>query len=117
MLRKLLTAAAMAVTILLLGAGGSAMTVCFGSVRELNPPAYANTAAGLMNMCVVGSGAVLQPLLGWQLDRHWDGLVVDGARIYSAAAYQGAFTSLVAVAAGAVIAGLALRETYCRQIA
>ena len=93
------------------------MTVCFGSMKELNDPDYSSTSLGLMNMCVVGSGAVMQPLIGWLLDLNWSGESVDGARLYSAAAYSSAFASLVALNLAALVAGLFLRETRCRQLA
>ncbi len=107
---------AMMALIFTLGAGGSAMTVCFGSVRELNHPGYGSTAVGLMNMCVVGSGAVMQPLIGWLLDLRWGGALLDGARIYSPSAYDFAFHSLLIMLALALIAGLCLRETRCRPL-
>jgi len=50
------------------GLGGSCMVVCFGLVREWNTPAGSATAIGFTNMCVVASGAVLQPLVGLMLD-------------------------------------------------
>ena len=102
--------------IFIVGAGGSAMTVCFGSVRELNDINYSSTALGLMNMCVVGAGAVMQPLIGWLLDLNWDGQLVDGARVYSAAAYSNAFISLILLNLAAFVAGLCLRETNCKQL-
>jgi MFS family permease len=101
--------------IFVIGAGGSSMTVCFGSVRELNDINYSSTSLGLMNMCIVGSGAVMQPLIGWLLDSNWDGQLADGARVYGAAAYSSAFASLLATNAAALAAGLILRETHCRQ--
>ena len=93
------------------------MTVCFGSVKELNDLHYSSTALGFMNMCVVGSGAVMQPLIGWILDLNWDGAMLEGARIYSADHYSAAFVSLLLVNAIALAAALILRETRCRQIA
>ncbi len=100
----------------LCGAGGSAMTVCFSSVKELNSLNYSSTSLGLMNMCIVGSGAVMQPLIGWLLDLSWDNSLVDGARIYSAGAYVTALSSLIAVNSAALLASFVLRETRCRQI-
>ena len=97
------------------GAAGDTMTVSFGSVRELNDPGYSSTSLGLMNMHVVGAGAVMQPLVGWLLDSQWTGAEVDGARIYSAAAYEYAFGSLLLVTAIALVLSFALRETYCQQ--
>ena len=102
--------------IFVVGMGGCAMTVCFGSVRELNDIDYSSTSLGLMNMCIVGSGAVMQPLIGWLLDLNWNGTLIDGARVYTPGAYTAAFTSLLAVNAAALVAALFLRETRCRQL-
>ena len=102
--------------IFIMGAGGSSMTVCFGSVKELNDANYNSTSLGLMNMCVVGSGAVMQPLIGWLLDLNWSGEMLAGARVYSASNYTLAFSSLLLTNLAALIAALFLRETHCRQI-
>ena len=99
------------------GAGGSAMTVCFGSVRELNDLNFSSTSLGFLNMCVVGAGAVMQPLIGWLLDLNWSGELIDGARVYSQSAYQNAFLSLILLNLLAFGAGLILRETRCKQLA
>ncbi len=103
--------------IFVVGAGGSAMTVCFGSVRELNDLNYSSTSLGFLNMCIVGAGAVMQPLIGWLLDLNWSGELIDGARVYSQQAYQNAFLSLILLNLLAFAAGLALRETRCKQLA
>ena len=108
--------AALMTAIFLCGAGGCAMTVCFSSVKELNSPKYSSTSLGLMNMCIVGSGAVMQPLIGWLLDLNWDNSLVDGARIYSSDAYVTALSSLILVNSAALLASFVLRETHCNQI-
>ncbi len=102
--------------IFLTGVGGCAMTACFSCVKEHNSLDFSSTALGLMNMCIVGSGAVMQPLIGWLLDLNWNGTIVDGARIYSAATYTIALSSLLAVATVAFAGTLVLRETWCRQV-
>jgi MFS family permease len=102
--------------IFVLGVGGCAMTVCFGSVKELNDVNYASTSLGLMNMCIVGSGAVMQPLIGWLLDTNWDGNLQQGARVYDAGNYSTAFTSLLVVNLAALAGTLLLRETRCQQL-
>jgi MFS family permease len=101
--------------IFLIGAGGSSMTVCFGSVKELNDANYSSTSLGLMNMCIVGAGAVMQPLVGWLLDLNWSGEMLDGARVYTGSNYSMAFTSLLIMNFTAFVAALFLRETHCRQ--
>jgi MFS family permease len=102
--------------IFVLGVGGCAMTVCFGSVKELNDINYSSTSLGLMNMCIVGSGAVMQPLIGWLLDTNWDGSLQQGARVYDAGNYSTAFASLLVVNAAALVGTLLLRETRCQQL-
>ena len=53
-------------------------------------------ALGLVNAAVVGSGALLQPLVGLLLDLQWDGALVSGARIYTREAYALAFAVILA---------------------
>lgn len=98
------------------GVGSCAMVVCFGAVRELNRQENSATALGLMNMFVVGSGAILQPLIGWLLDLNWSGDMLEGARVYDTSAYAIAFTTLVAANILGLVCGFGLRETYCRPL-
>jgi MFS family permease len=98
------------------GVGSCAMVVCFGAARELNRAENSATALGLVNMFVVGSGAVLQPLIGWLLDLNWGGGMLEGARVYDSSAYAIAFTTLIGANAVGLLCGFALRETYCRPL-
>ncbi len=107
----------LAVLFFILGISGSMMTVAFGSMREVNSPRHSATAMGLVNMCVVGSGAVMQPVIGWLLDLGWDGQLVEGARVYGAETYTVAFSVLLGSNLLALICILLLRETYCRPLA
>ena len=102
--------------IFITGLGGCTMTICFTAVKEHNSPDCSSTALGLMNMFVVGSGAVMQPLIGWLLDSNWEGVMVEGARVYTPEAYTFAFTSLLVVTAVALAGTLLLRETGCKQM-
>ena len=99
------------------GAAGSSMTVVFSAMRELNASSNSGAALGLVNMCVVGAGAVSQPLVGWLLDRNWSGVVEDGARIYSSANYEVALLVFYITNLMALVGALCLRETHCRQVA
>jgi MFS family permease len=109
-------ATALSVLFFLNGVGSCAMVICFGAVRELNRREYSATALGLANMFVVGSGAVLQPLIGWLLDLNWGGEMLEGARIYDAEAYAIAFVTLIGANLLALVCGFGLRETYCRPL-
>lgn len=97
------------------GLGGSCMVVCFGLVREWNTPKGNATAIGFTNMCIVGSGALLQPLFGWLLDQRWLGVVDNGVRQYPAEAFQSGFIVLLAVLLAANVLILFVRESQCVQ--
>ncbi len=98
------------------GVAGCVMILAFTCVRETNRPSRAGAGLGFVNMCVVGSGAVFQPLLGLILDLNWNGTELDGARIYDSAAYTTAFSTLLVAYVVGIVACITLRETYCRQI-
>lgn len=98
------------------GLGGSAMIVIFGSVRESNLVLNSAAAMGLVNMCVVGSGAVTQPLIGWLLEITWDGTLSNGVPLYAVETYQIAFIALVVSMLLALVCAIFLRETNCRNI-
>lgn len=97
------------------GIGGCTMILTFTCVRETNRPSRAGAGLGFVNMFVVGSGAVFQPLLGVILDQNWDGTMVNGAPIYDSTGYQAAFSALLVAYGVGLLATVILRETHCRQ--
>ncbi|MEM9603329.1 MAG: MFS transporter [Pseudomonadota bacterium] len=99
------------VLFVLTGLGGATMVLTFSLVRTGNPPAHAAAAMGVVNTCVVGSGAVMQPLIGWLLERQWDGTTVGGVQVFSAATYQFAFASLLVLLAIGLLTSWTLRES------
>ena len=104
----------LSVLYLLCGLGGSCMVVCFGLVREWNTVQGNATAIGFANMCVVGSGALLQPLVGRMLDSRWQGVVNEGVREYPAEAFQSAFIVLLVVLLLANLCIGLVKESYCQ---
>jgi MFS family permease len=73
------------------GAGSSTMILTFTAARAANSPETTGLALGIVNTCVVGSGAIAQPLLGMILDLNWDGTLLEGARVYAPDAFGLAF--------------------------
>ncbi|MBL8702854.1 MAG: MFS transporter [Alphaproteobacteria bacterium] len=92
------------------GACASAMVLSFALVKESNAPEASSAAMGVVNTFVVGSGALLQPFLGWLLDLQWNGATLNGARIYDPAAYRVALAVLPLLFVVALLAGLTMRE-------
>ena len=101
---------ALAVLMVVNGACASGMILCYGHARDHTPAEASGATYGLVNTAVVGSGGVLQPVIGWLLDRNWDGAVLGGARIYGAEAYDRAFSVLLVVAGAGTVLTLFMRK-------
>lgn len=98
------------------GASGCVMVIVFGSMRELNAPENNATALAMLNMFIVGSGAVMQPLVGWLLDINWQGEIVNGARVYGQSAYASGLLAIIAANVLALICCFGVKETHCRPV-
>jgi MFS family permease len=97
-----------------IGLTSGGLIIGYAHSREANHPGAAGAVGGVVNMGPLGFAAVMQPVLGSILDRHWDGLLVNGARIYDAGAYSAAFLWLFLSSCLSVAAMYFTRETYCR---
>jgi MFS family permease len=80
-------------------------------VRESNPDSINGTVLGLVNTCVIATGAILQPTMGWILDLNWQGEMIDGARHYPPEAFAWGLAVLPVVAAFGALAALLSKDT------
>jgi sugar phosphate permease len=96
-----------------MGVAASGFTLTLANAKEVNRRAFAGMAVSLVNTGVFLGAAILQPLLGWILDR-----ASGGAGAQSAGPDE--FRTAVAALGIASLAGLAgalcMRETRCRNI-
>jgi MFS family permease len=105
--------------ILLLTAGLSSggMILGFALAKESVPRYLTGTISGLVNAGVMCGPMVLQPLVGWLLDRMWNGGVSGGGiRIYDAIAFRVGFSGLLMWLLISVILLMAARESGCRPL-
>lgn len=109
-----LTASALYLLFSAIGFSAGGIIIGFAFSREVNHPGAAGTVGGVVNMSVLGFAAIQQSAMGWILDRNWQGAIIEGARVYDAAAYHAAFRWLAISALGAVVFVALTRETYCR---
>ena len=79
------------------GVVSSCAMVGFAIAKESAPAPLAGTAVGVANMGNMLGGMVMPPLVGWVLDRSWDGAMAAGARVYAFEAFRAGF-ALKAVA-------------------
>jgi hypothetical protein len=84
--------------------------------REVNPPSLAGSAVAVVNLGGFIAAAVTQGPIGAVLDARWTGAMAGGARVYPAEAYRAAFFVCAAFLLAAVLIGLAVKETRCRNI-
>jgi MFS family permease len=102
--------------LVVLGFASGCMIIGFAFVKESVPAALTGTASGIVNTGVMMGAMILQPAVGWLLDRHWQGAMAGGARLYELAAYQSGFLLLFAWAAVSLVLISLTRETHCRAI-
>lgn len=93
------------------------LIIGFAFAKESVPARLMGTASGVCNMGPLMGGMVLQPAVGWMLDRHWQGAMANGVRLYDAAAFQAGFSLMFAWTVLAAVLILFTRETYCKQMA
>ncbi|GAB0058350.1 putative L-galactonate transporter [Candidatus Magnetaquicoccaceae bacterium FCR-1] len=95
----------------LMGITTAGFTLSWACAKEVNPPHLSGIATSVVNMGGFLSCAVLQPLVGWVMDQHWQGAMIDGVRLYSPAEYQMGMLLLAGAAWFGAASAWWLRET------
>jgi len=78
------------------GLCSASFIICWSLAKESVPVNLSGTISGVINMGIMLGATVLQPAVGWMLDRRWEGAVLDGVRLYSRDAYQAGFGLMMA---------------------
>ena len=108
----------LALLVALLGLTGCASACAmlgFAIGKESVPTDLSGTAGGIVNMGNMLGGMLMPPMVGWMLDRNWDGAFVNGIRVYDFNAYRAGFGLMLLWLAAALILLAFVRETHCRQ--
>ncbi len=95
---------------------GGSFILTFAFAKESVPGHLAGTVSGIANMGVMLGGMLMQPLMGILLDRHWNGRMADGLRVYDFTAFQWAFAPTFAWGVASLVLLALARETYCRPL-
>ena len=93
----------------------SSFLLCFTMIREINLPMLAATAIGFMNAFDALLGALSDPLAGKILDMQWDGLLVNGAMVFSAEVYRTAFLIIPLYLVISLLTLLKVKESYTQN--
>ena len=101
----------------LMGAITASFTLTWSCAKELNPPLLSGMSTSVANMGGFLAAALLQPMVGWVMDRFWQGgLTPGGARLYTPDDFRAGLTLLAVTAAIGAIATWGIRETRCRNV-
>lgn len=105
----------LAVLLAVTGFFSGCMMPGFAFAKESVPAALAGTVSGVVNTGVMVGPLVLQPSIGWILDRLWSGAMQDGARVYGVGAYRAGFALAIGWLVASLVAILFTAETSCTQ--
>ncbi|MCK9379801.1 MAG: MFS transporter [Sulfuritalea sp.] len=101
---------------IVMGLASAGFTLSWASAKEVNPPQLSGMATSVVNVGVFLGPAILQPIVGWLMERTWDGRIEAGVRIYSAGDWRNGLMLLTAAAVVGWFATLLVTETGCRNI-
>jgi MFS family permease len=110
-----LSRATLIAVLLAMALAGGVFVLTFPFAKESVPPRLGGTVSGIANMGVMLGGMLMQPFVGYMLDRHWTGALADGVRVYDFAAYRAGFATMIAWGVLSLVLLAFVRETWCRQ--
>ncbi len=80
--------------LMIIGLASGCMILGFAFAKESVPQNLSGTVSGVVNMGVMTGPMVLQPAVGWMLDRGWQGETVNQVKVYNLDAYSAGFSLL-----------------------
>jgi hypothetical protein len=98
------------------GFASGSMIISFAFVKESVPIRFSGTVSGVINMGVMAGPMILQPAVGFVLDKMWTGNFLNGVRVYDATAYRNGFAIMLAWIVISFLLLFFTRETYCQQM-
>ncbi|BBO72918.1 MFS transporter [Desulfosarcina widdelii] len=110
-----LSLVSLSVVLWVTGFASGSMIISFAFVKESVPVRLSGTVSGVVNMGVMTGPMILQPAVGWVLDRMWAGDIASGVRVYSIDAYRSGFALMLAWITLSFVLLFFTRETGCRQ--
>ena len=87
----------------------------FAFSKEKVPIRYVGTTSAVTNIGNMLGPTLLQPGIGWMLDKRWTGEIAHGSRHYSVQAFESAFVLIVLWSTLSCILIALTQETYCEQ--
>lgn len=98
---------------LAMGLCAPSFTLSWACAKEVNPPALSGMATSVVNVGGFLGAAMLQPLVGWAIDRAHTGSTEIRLGLGD---YQAGIGMLFGFALMGLVSTLFIRETYCRYV-
>ena len=109
-----LSAFAISCIMFALGFITSTQIISYPVIFESNPKDVTGSCESLASFVILGGGAFFQYIYGVMLDNHWQGILSDGIRVYSAGDHIYAFYMIPISIAISLILALMIKETNCK---
>ena len=103
------------ISLFLLGIASTGVGVSCALGAELHPKRITATTAGFTNAGTLLVGALLQPLIGWILDKTWTGIFIESARFYNGYSFRVALIPVIICLAISCILPFFIKETHCKN--
>jgi MFS family permease len=99
----------------LLGFFSGSQVLSYAIVVEVNPAYLTATAESQAATVIMSAGAIFQPIFALVLEKHWEGGMLTGNKIYPNIAYHDAMFLLPITLGMALILACFVRETHCKR--
>lgn len=96
-----------------MGLCAPSFTLSWSCAKEVNPHALSGMATSVVNIGGFMGTAIMQPLVGWAIDRAH---ASRGGAVLALVDYQAGIAILLGFSLTGLIATLFIRETYCRYL-
>jgi len=96
-----------------MGLFAASFTLSWSCAKEVNPHALSGMATSMVNIGAFLGTAILQPLVGWAIDRAHQ---APGNTATGLETYQAGMAIFLGFAVMGLISILFVRETYCRYV-
>jgi len=93
-----------------------AVIIGFALGKESVPAQFLGTVSGTVNIGNMIGPMILQPGIGWILDKHWSGALVKGVHVYDQQAFQYGFTLIIGWLLMSTVLLSLTKESFCRHI-
>lgn len=104
------------ILLLVIGFASGCMIIGFAFAKETVPGRLAGTVSGVVNMGVMMGPMLLQPAVGWMLDRGWQTELLDGVPVFGISAYQSGFLLMALWAFASFVLILFSEETGAQDV-